>query len=561
MFSLHQLPQLSTRLLTALAALLLAAAAAMPVTALAADACRIDQLEGTCGGSDAPLSAAPSESVPPGLVTMEEVSRDLPADAVAAAKAQAEEVKASGVQPVTLQLFHSEKCPHCKEALAWFPQLQTRFPNLIIEEYEITQNKENLKKFRDRCQEMGVQMQGVPTFFIGGETLVGFSQDVTAPQIEQLVARLSRPGFSSGASSAGQPIRPPVRMLMFYDADACSHCKDALAWMPTLEAAYPNLTVEKIAVDKAGEGRERFVETAKKFGVEPQGLPAFFLGDDAFFGFYKDKTCAGLIDKVRELSGITGDEACESAKEISVPFLGSIRVDRVSLGQLTLVLGLLDSLNPCAIWVLTFLLSLLAHTRNRKKVLLVGGTFVVVSGVVYFAFMSAWLSLFNVIGMHKAITIILGGVAIVMGLINLKELFFFKKGVSLMIPDSAKPKIASRARKILSEQNMLLAFVGTAVLAGFANVVELGCTVGLPAIFTKVLTSRGIGTGMQLAYMALYNVYYVIPLAIIVGIFAWTMGHFRVTERTGKILKLISGLVMLSLGIIMLVKPELLVLG
>ena len=550
-------------LLPALAALILTAAAAFPGSAWAADACRIDQLEGTCGGdaSSGVLSEEP-ESTAPGLVTMEEVNRDLPADAVAEAKALEEEVKSSGVHPVTLQLFHSEKCPHCKEALAWFPELKARFPNLTIEEYEITQSKANLEKFKTRCQEMGVQMRGVPTFFLGREALVGFSQDVTAPQIEKLVARLSKGSAADGAAlPGGQPIRPPVHMLMFYEPDGCSHCKDAIEWIPQLEAAYPNLTVEKVPVRGDDAAKARFTETARKFGVEPQGLPAFFLGDDAFFGFYKDKTCAGLIDKVRALSGISGDEACESANEISVPFLGSIRVDRVSLGQLTLVLGLLDSLNPCAIWVLTFLLSLLAHTRNRKKVLLVGGTFVVVSGVVYFAFMAAWLSLFNVIGMHKAITIILGGVAIVMGLINLKELFFFKKGVSLMIPDSAKPKIATRARKILSEQNMLLAFIGTAVLAGFANVVELGCTVGLPAIFTKVLTSRGIGTGMQLAYMALYNVYYVIPLAIIVGIFAWTMGHFRVTEKTGKILKLISGLVMLSLGVIMLVKPELLVLG
>ena len=244
-----------------------------------------------------------------------------------------------------------------------------------------------------------------------------------------------------------------------------------------------------------------------------------------------------------------------------MPFLGSIRTDRVSIGQLTLVLGLLDSLNPCAIWVLTFLLSLLAHTRSRKKMLVVGGTFVLMSGFIYFAFMAAWLSLFNVIGMHKAITVILGLVAVAMGLINLKELFFFKKGVSLMIPDSAKPKIATRARKILNEKNMALAVVGTALLAAFANVVELGCTVGLPAIFTKVLSSRGISATGQIGYMALYNVYYVIPLALIVGIFAWTMGHFRVTEKTGKALKLISGAVMLALGVIMLFKPSLLVLG
>ena len=552
------------RSLATLAALALLCAA--PALARAADACNLQQLEGTCGGgalkATPAAAAATTTAAPPqegALVSCEELKAISGEDCQPKLSAEAAKVR-----PVRLQLFHSHNCPHCKEALAWFPELQARFPNLKIEEYEILAHEENRAMFQERARELGVAIRGVPTFFIDDEVIVGFSRETSAQQIIDTVAAHSQPrapvAAKAGVASAPTQ-RPAVVMTMFYDSSACSHCKGALEWLPELQTSYPNLTVEKFAVNEDPQNRERFVETAKKFGTEPQGLPAFFIGDDAFFGFYRDKTCAGLIDKVRELSGITEDEACASEKEISVPFLGSIRTDRVSLGQLTLVLGLLDSLNPCAIWVLTFLLSLLAHTRSRRKILMVGGTFVIISGLVYFAFMAAWLSLFHVIGMHKAITIVLGGVAIVMGLINLKELFFFKKGVSLMIPDSAKPKIATRARKILNEQNMVLAFVGTALLAGFANIVELGCTVGLPAIFTKVLSSRGIGTGTQLAYMALYNVYYVVPLAIIVGIFTWTMGHFRVTEKTGKVLKLISGTVMLALGLIMLVKPDLLVLG
>ena len=529
--------------------------ALQPVFTQTEAGCQIDALEGTCDGDQPSAKAQAADEPFPG-VSCEELQGALPPSAVQTCLAGDAKVR-----PVTLQLFHSHNCPHCKEALAWFPELQAKFPNLKIEEYEILKSEENRAKFQERARQLGVTIRGVPMFFIGAETVVGFSRETTPQQIIDLVTAQSKPIDAQAATVKAQAQRPTVTMKMFYDASGCAHCKGALEWLPELTAAYPNLVVEKIAVNDGAKNKELFIETAKKFGTEPKGLPAFFIGDDVFYGFYKDKTCAGLIDKVRELSGIAEDEACVSEREISVPFLGSIRTDRVSLGQLTLVLGLLDSLNPCAIWVLTFLLSLLAHTRSRKKMLVVGGTFVAISGVIYFAFMAAWLSLFNVIGMHKAITVILGLVAVVMGLINLKELFFFKKGVSLMIPDSAKPKIATRARKILNEQNMVLAIAGTALLAGFANVVELGCTVGLPAIFTKVLSSRGISTGGQLGYMALYNVYYVIPLALIVGAFVWTMGHFRVTEKTGKVLKLVSGTVMLALGIIMLVKPSLLVLG
>ena len=536
----------------------LIAALVLPASARAEAGCKIDTFEGTCGGGDALNAVEPSTAGEPFAgVSCDELKDDLPPQAIETAAAPVEAKQ----RPVTLQLFHSHNCPHCREALAWFPELKAQFPNLHIEDYEILKSDENRAKFQARARELGVTIRGVPMFFIGGETVVGFSRETTPRQIVELVSAQSKPVEVKAAALKDGGKRPTVTMQMFYDASGCAHCQGAMEWLPELTTAYPNLVVEKIAVNDSEANRARFVETAKKFGTEPQGLPAFFIGDDVFYGFYKDKTCAGLIDKVRELSGIAEDEACASEREISVPFLGSIRTDRVSIGQLTLVLGLLDSLNPCAIWVLTFLLSLLAHTRSRKKMLVVGGTFVLMSGFIYFAFMAAWLSLFNVIGMHKAITVILGLVAVAMGLINLKELFFFKKGVSLMIPDSAKPKIATRARKILNEKNMALAVVGTAVLAAFANVVELGCTVGLPAIFTKVLSSRGISPAGQIGYMALYNVYYVIPLALIVGLFAWTMGHFRVTEKTGKALKLISGAVMLTLGVIMLFKPSLLVLG
>ena len=241
--------------------------------------------------------------------------------------------------------------------------------------------------------------------------------------------------------------------------------------------------------------------------------------------------------------------------------LASFSRGKVSLLNFTVILGLLDSLNPCAIWVLTFLLSILVYTKQRQRIALIGGVFVLASGLVYFAFMAAWLNLFVVIGMHRLITLLLAAVAIGMGLINVKELFWFKKGVSLSIPDRAKPKIAARVRGIMQERSTTIAFVGTAVLAVFANFVELGCTVGFPAVYTKVLADREPSAVVRYAYMALYNAVYVVPLGVIVGLFTVTLGHFRLTERHGKVLKLVSGVVMLALGLVMLFRPELLVIG
>jgi glutaredoxin len=375
----------------------------------------------------------------------------------------------------------------------------------------------------------------------------------------------AQPVLTSTSSAAASPDASagsdaPVRMQMFYAHD-CPHCHEALQWLPELERAFPKLVIEKHQVKGDEKARKLFEETAARHGAKVQGVPTFFVGGESFVGFYADQTCAALINKVRELSGRATDKDCEKANQLTVPILGTVRTDRISLPQLTVVLGLLDSMNPCAMWVLTFLLSILVHSHSRRKTLMVGGVFVAASGLVYFAFMAAWLNLFLVIGMHKVITVALALIAIAMGLVNLKELFFFKKGFSLMIPESAKPKIAERVRKILRERSTLLALASTMVLAVFANFVELGCTVGFPAIFTKVLAQRETSALARYGYMALYNTIYVVPLALIVGGFAVTLGHFRLSEKHAKVLKLVSGAVMLALGLVMLLKPELLVVS
>ena len=370
-------------------------------------------------------------------------------------------------------------------------------------------------------------------------------------------------GPEAGPAAAGevpdggpQSLRP-VTLQMFYSHD-CPHCHEALEWLPQLERRFPNLVLQTYEVKGSAENRRLFESTAADHRTEVRGVPTFFVGGESIVGFYSDQTCAALLEKVRAGSGLAVDEACERSRELTIPILGTVRADRISLPQLTVVLGLLDSLNPCAMWVLTFLLSILVHSRSRRRTLMVGGVFVVASGLVYFAFMAAWLNLFLVIGMHRAITVALAGIAIGMGLINMKELFFFKKGVSLMIPESAKPMIAERVRRILREKSTLVTFASTAMLALFANFVELGCTVGFPAIFTKVLAQRELGTLGRYGYMALYNAVYVVPLALIVTGFALTMGRFSLSERQAKGLKLVSGAVMLALGLVMLLAPELL---
>jgi hypothetical protein len=176
--------------------------------------------------------------------------------------------------------------------------------------------------------------------------------------------------------------------------------------------------------------------------------------------------------------------------------------------------------------------------------------------MVYFAFMAAWLNIFMLIGYSRGLQVVLAGVALFMGGLNTKDFFAFKKGLSLGISDSAKAGIQGRIRRILRAENLLAALIGVAVLAVLVNFVELLCTAGLPAIYTQILISRELSTGEYYGYLTLYNLAYIADDSVMVGIAVVTLGRRKLQERGGRVLKLISGLVMLALGVLLLVKPQ-----
>ena len=189
---------------------------------------------------------------------------------------------------------------------------------------------------------------------------------------------------------------------------------------------------------------------------------------------------------------------------------------------------------------------------------MIGGTFVFFSGFIYFVFMAAWLNLFIIAGQLLIITVIAGIIALTVAVINIKDFFFFSKGVSLSIPEKAKPKLFERMRKLLKSTSVSSMLMGTIVLAIAANSYELLCTAGFPMVFTRILTLQNLTTGQYYLYLAMYNCIYVVPLAAIVVIFTITLGAKKLTEWQGRKLKLLSGLMMFFLGLLLLIDPALL---
>jgi thiol-disulfide isomerase/thioredoxin len=228
-------------------------------------------------------------------------------------------------------------------------------------------------------------------------------------------------------------------------------------------------------------------------------------------------------------------------------------ISNLSLPAQTIILGALDSFNPCSFFVLLFLMNLLLYAGSRRKMFMIGAIFIFFSGFFYFIFMSALLNVFLLTESIFIITVVAGVIALCLGAINIKDFFFFKKGVSLSISEDKKPKLYERLRALVKTSYLPTAIGGTIFLAASVNTYELLCTLGFPLIFTRSLTLNHLSGLDYYTYIFFYNVVYVIPLIIIVLVFVFTLGKIKLSEWHGRILKLVSGIMMVSFGVLFLI--------
>lgn len=336
--------------------------------------------------------------------------------------------------------------------------------------------------------------------------------------------------------------------MVFFWGVGCPHCERAKPALDRLAREDRSLTIERVEVRESAAGRARYVAETTRLRVSPPGIPLFVSGDRWVLGYQGAATDARLRALLR-------DERDASA--VDLPLVGRVDPRAISLPRFTLLVGLIDGVNPCAFYVLVVLLGILLHVRERARIALYGATFVVMSGVVYFLFMTAWLNAFALVGSVGWITRALGAALLAMGLVNLKDLVWFKRGVSLVIPDRAKPGLFRRMRAIAGAASLPAAFAGIAALALVVNLVELGCTLGLPAMYTHVLSLRtDLSAAARYGYLALYNVAYVVPLALIVALYALTLRRVAMTEARARALKGVSGAMLVAFGLIFLLAPS-----
>jgi glutaredoxin len=347
---------------------------------------------------------------------------------------------------------------------------------------------------------------------------------------------------------AAQPTAAePVRIDLF-TREGCPHCDTARRFLAQLADRRPEIEIVEHDVIADSGALQRLKALAAEAQVEQPGVPAMYVSERLFVGFGSADTTGRDIEDWL-------DNRRQRERGVKIPIVGHVSSDEVGLPLFSLLLGLADGFNPCAMWVLLFLLSMLVNLRSRARMAWIAGTFVAVSGVVYFAFMAAWLNLFLFLGAARWIQLALGTVAIVIASIHIKDCFALGKGISLSIPRSAKPGIYARVRRILQAEHLGAALGLAVVLAVMVNMVELLCSAGIPADYAQVLASHDLPWWKSYSLMGLYIAAYVLDDSAMVAVAVVTLSKRKLQERGGRILELVSGAIMLMLGLLLVFRP------
>jgi len=367
-----------------------------------------------------------------------------------------------------------------------------------------------------------------------------------------------------------------INIYLFYSVD-CPYCRKEKSFLENkIAPQYPEVALNLYAIDDEGEGRNLLMRLAKEHGNTPTTVPITFIGDEMLVGFRGDYTTGVKIEKLINNCLTAGcqdpltkelyhpsekKEASESStwvEPIKVPLLGQIDPMTTSLPVLTVILGLMDGFNPCAMWVLTFLIALLVNTKSRKKMWQIGGTFIIVSGIVYFLFMSAWLNVFLLLGFLDPIRIIVGIGAIATGIYHLKEFKEYEEGVCRVSRQGNLFNIKNKAKKLVQAAMTPATFIGVAGLAFAVNLVELICSAGLPAIYTKVLSMSNLAPPAYYGYLALYTILYMLDDTIIFAIAVKTLSLANFSGKFSRWSLLIGGLLIMLLGTGLIFAPGML---
>lgn len=363
-----------------------------------------------------------------------------------------------------------------------------------------------------------------------------------------------------------------VNLYLFY-GDGCPHCEKEKEYLEKLVDDYPFLNVIKYETWYNEENSKLLTRVKSNLNVNNSYVPFTVIGNLGLTGFndntkmqieskikycYKND-CPDIVDQTCEGSELNIEADCEEEfTTFSIPLLGKVDAKDVSLPIVAIVMGFVDGFNPCAMWILIFLISFLITNKNYKKMIILGSTFLITSAIIYLFFMMSWLTI--VMEMNKIVILrnIIAVIACIAGIYNLiKFNNERKKEVGCSVTDNKKRSvIIERIKRYVLENNLALSMLGIMALAVSVNFIELACSAGLPLVFTQILSINDLSNMEYFMYVLIYVLFFLIDDLIIFGIAVKTSKVAGISNKYTKYSHLIGGLIMLIIGILLLVKPE-----
>lgn len=373
------------------------------------------------------------------------------------------------------------------------------------------------------------------------------------------------------------PLRAEVTAHLFWQ-QGCPFCALSGQELDRMAAEDPDMVVDRIEVGGIGTDDALFLGVVEHFGIESAGVPLVVIGAQYEIGFAGNQTldryttmiaacrelpCRDVVEELRTgQPAAMADPAPEAGPPetgtVTLPWIGEVDLSALSLPVLTVVLAAIDGFNPCAMWVLALLIGLLLGVADRWRMWTLGAVFLLATGAMYFAVMAAWLNVVLWIGAVGWIRLAIGALAIAAGIYYLREYWTNPEGVCRVTPSGRRKSISEAFRSVVEQPSLLVAAISIAALAVAVNLVELVCSAGVPAVYTQALAMHDLPQPAYYGYLLLYLAIFLLDDTLLFVIAMVTLRRAAATGRFTRASHLIGGVVLLALGAIMVLRPDLL---
>ena len=361
--------------------------------------------------------------------------------------------------------------------------------------------------------------------------------------------------------------------LYLFHSETCSHCQAEIKYLNELEDEYDNLELHLYEINSSKKNTELMIDIKEKLDIDSPNVPFTIIGNYYYIG-YSEGIRDGikeLVDKYSEEKQVDVVKMIKDGKDVkdidmqngeikSINVFGkNINPAKLSLPILSIILGAIDGFNPCAMWILIFLISMLFNMENKKKMWCLGLIFLTTSALVYLMFMFAWLGITTTLLTKVSwFRILIAAIALIGALINLRSFYnSIRKGSGCeVVNDKKRKKIFGNIKKITTEKKFILSVIGIIILAASVNVIELACSAGIPVLFTNVLALNELTTFETSIYIFIYILFFLIDDIIVFVIAMLTLNIKAISTKYTKYSHLIGGILMLIIGLLMLFKPS-----